>query len=305
MASEAPLVFISHSNRDAAMTRWLATGLRDAGLRVWVDYQDIGDGENWPVAIQTAIETCAAMVVVMSRHARASDWVLRETLVAQARGIPIFIAMVEPVPLPLHLYELQYTDCTAEADADAALARLAARVRSTVDAVSIPAPADDATAALPSAIREAAEPSEDNFFGYLEQMPGGDTMALIARELYSWAQRNADGVTFSGRYHPGMHVQVALDGQVVTLYSVWAFLRNPKIQVPFARLAAWAPYDQAGVRRSTLRTLNRLLPPEANLHDEQTERLPTFPLAALDRAEALEAFHLLAQEMVDNLRSAP
>jgi hypothetical protein len=112
-----PYIFLSHSTKDRAFTEKLAEHLHGAGFRAWVDVQDIPDGSTWLRVIEGAVTDCGAMIVVMSKDGRDSEWVERETLLAMGLRKPILIARIDDTPLPLHLINRQYTDFRARPNA--------------------------------------------------------------------------------------------------------------------------------------------------------------------------------------------
>lgn len=71
-------VFISHSEKDKPAARELAERLRRDGLRVWFDDWQIKRGDAIPRKIQEGLEQSRALVLVMSQHASASEWVTFE-----------------------------------------------------------------------------------------------------------------------------------------------------------------------------------------------------------------------------------
>ncbi len=286
MTAPKPYIFLSHSTKDNIFARDLAASLRDAGFKVWLDLDSIRDGDAWLRAIQGAVEGCSALLVVLSKHGRESEWVEREALLAMDLHKPLFVALVEDVPLPLHLINRQYTDF--QRDVEGATHKLVAALRDL--------PRESESPQLPPT------PGEHNFFRYIEQLPGGEKTVLIARDLYAWAQAQADSVVFGGQHTPGFHVRIRLNREA-TVFSVWAYARRPAAQVQFAYLRSFPPYNDADLRRSTLHSLNRLMPDGGQLDDGRADRRPTFPLSALDSAEALEAFKQIMAEMMDNLRS--
>jgi hypothetical protein len=296
MTVEQPYIFISHSSKDNTFTGDLADGLREAGFNVWVDLDSIPDGGRWLREIQQGVEGCGALLMIMSRFARESEWVERETLLALTLRKPLYIAQIDDAPLPLHLIDRQFTDFRE--DESRALKQIIRALRK-ISLADTPPPEKHA---LPAKI--SPTPNEDNFFKYLEQLPDGDQHALIARDLYRWAQETTDSVIFGGKYTPGFHARVDLDAEVVTVFSLWAYMRSPAAQVPFQYLLKHAPYDDADLRRSTLRSLNRLMPEGDKFDSDRADRRPNLPLlSALDRAEHLELFKQVMAEIVDNLRS--
>ena len=288
MTISQPYVFISHSTSDNAFAGQLAADLRAADFDVWVDLDSIRDGEAWLRAIQKGVAECSAIVIVLSGHARDSEWVERETLLAMDLKKPLYIARIDDTPLPLHLINRQYTDFRE--DYDVALERLVVALRQVVRE-GTPTPKIIAPPKLDPA------PGVDNFFRYVEQLPGGEDAATIARDLYDWAEDLADSVDFGGKRVPGFHARVG----DVTVFSVWAYKRKPKLQLQFSYLSDHPPYDDGDMRRSTLRSLNALL--DVPLDAESADRRPTVPLAAFNAAGTLGRLKHLLEEVMDNLRS--
>jgi hypothetical protein len=284
-----PPIFISHSTRNDDFARFLADHLVTAGFDVWLDEDAIRSGERWLARLQSAIEACGAFIVVMSRAARDSEWVERETLLAMDLKKPLYVALIEDMPLPLHLINRQYTRC--QEDRERCARKLAAALRR----IDLSAPPKRTPRKL------SPEPDRDNFFKYLEQLPGGEESARIARELFAWAREYADLVDFGGKISPGLHVRLRLDGVEVTVCSVWAYPRRPAVQIQFQYLADHPPYDDANLRRSTLNSLNRLS--DKTLIEDKADRRPTIPLQALAGPDKLALFVEIMAEIIDNLRS--
>lgn len=290
LGSPSEYIFISHSAKDNEFTRMLADALSEDGFEVWVDFDDIGSGERWIQTIQNAIEDCAAMVVVMSRAARESEWVEREALLAMDLKKPIHTALIDDLPLPLHLINRQVTNF--QDNTPKAIKKLT-KALWKLDRSAAPRRAPKKLSTLPD---------RDNFFNYLTQLPGGKENTLVASDLYRWGKQNADSVDFGGKITPGFHVRVQIGDDELTVFSVWAYPRRPAVQVQFSYLSEYPPYDESKLRRSTLKSLGELV--NAPVIDDQADRRPTFPFStAFDNAEKLETFKQIAQEIIDNLRS--
>lgn len=71
-------VFISYSEKDKPAVRELAERLRRDGLRVWFDEWEIKPGDAILLKIQDGLEQSRTLVLVMSQHASASEWVTFE-----------------------------------------------------------------------------------------------------------------------------------------------------------------------------------------------------------------------------------
>lgn len=287
-----PYIFLSHSTKDNDFTRFLNDALKDEGFDVWVDFEDIEPGQRWLHAIQNGIEESAAVVVVMSKAAQASEWCEREALLAMDLKKPIHTALIETMPLPLHLINRQFTDFRK--DRDEAAKRLAAALFEL-----------DLDTAGPRKVPKSLSPmpDEENFFEYLAQLPGGENNRLIAKDLFQWGETNGDHVEFGGKITPGFHVRAHLGNTDIAVFSVWGYSRQPAVQVQFQYLADYEPYNNTELRRSTLNSLNRLLGDEP-LMEDKADRRPTLQFSkALNTADKLEAFKQVMQEIIDNLRS--
>lgn len=282
-------IFISHSTDDNEFTRHLDEKLTEAGFETWVDLHNIGSGERWLRSIQEAIENCGAMVVVMSKSARNSEWVEREALLAMDLKKPIHTALIEDIPLPLHLINRQFTNF--HHDPQNAIDQLIEALWN-LDITAVPKQIPRKLSPLPD---------DENFFEYLEQLPHGEQNCLIAQEIYQWAVKVFSRVDFGGKITPGFHARLEVGSVELTLFSLWAYPKQPAIQIQFQYLADYEPYNNPALRRSTLRSLNRLL--NQPLDDDKADRRPTLALyEAFNTAEKLELFQEIIQEMIDNLR---
>lgn len=297
MVVTKPYIFISHSTKDSEFTVFLDRGLREAGFITWVDVESIPEGSTWPRAIQKGVEECGAMVVVMSKHGRESEWVERETLLAMDLRKPLFIALIEDMPLPIHLINRQYTDFRKRPEQ--AMKRLIAALNKESLTEPLPEPKT-----LQQEARLAPEPNEYNFFKYLEQLRDGEQNAPIARRLYQIARSRADRVAFSGWATPGFHARVRLKKVDATVFSVWAYSRQPAVEVPLQYLQNHPPYDEHQLRLSTLDALNRLMPDGEKFPDGKADLRPNLPLSrAFASPESIDAFTQVVAEIAENLRN--
>ena len=276
-------VFISHSRKDAAFARTLVERLRAAGLHPWIDVESIPDGSTWPREIQKAVEDAAAMVVVMSEHGRDSEWVERETLLALNLGKPLFIALIDDTPMPLHLLNRQYTDFRDQPDA--AFERL--------------------IAALHRAQPSRPAPGEHRFFSYVESLPEGLTSARVARALHSWATATLDSITFTGSQKPALNGNLWLGPGGLVVFSVRTYAQIAVLEIPLRHYAGFAPYDDRAERLALLDALNGFMPPDARFAPERADGRPNLPLpTALGDEAALARLLALLGEVVGRLRAA-
>jgi formylglycine-generating enzyme required for sulfatase activity len=114
-----PHLFISHAKKD---TRELALDLANAlnaieGISAWVD-SSLRAGRAWEEQIETAIDRCDAMIVLLSpdinRHKQGQpdSYVLNEIAYAQDKGKLILPVMAQKTDLPISLIRTQYIDYT-------------------------------------------------------------------------------------------------------------------------------------------------------------------------------------------------
>ena len=125
---------------------------------------------------------------------------------------------------------------------------------------------------------------------------------MIARDLFHWANDQADEVSFGGKITPAFQARVAVDGSQVTVFAVRAYPKRPAIQIQFMYLMNYEPYQSERLRRSTLKSLNRLMNDDDQFVVDQADRAPTIPLAYFDRADKIELFKQIMAEIFDNLR---
>ncbi len=144
-------VFISYSRADEVFARRLATDLDRLGADVWIDVDDIPPGVNWSTAIQQGLDTCDALVLIISPDALASKNVEDEWQYVRDEGKPIIPLLWRPVPrLHFQLRRIQYVDFHRQ-PYETALAQLRVRLFDEAPAVpSTPAPA----AITPSTARQ-------------------------------------------------------------------------------------------------------------------------------------------------------
>ncbi|RME00354.1 MAG: TIR domain-containing protein, partial [Bacteroidetes bacterium] len=89
--------FISYKSEDANFTIQLATDLKNAGFRVWVDrLQGIETGEEWLAAIGEALENSSALIAVITPEYFTSKYCRKELEFAFLNDIPIIPIMLRP-----------------------------------------------------------------------------------------------------------------------------------------------------------------------------------------------------------------
>lgn len=289
-----PKVFVSHSNQDSDATLYIADSLRQAGIDVWVDLENIRGGADWLCEIQAGIQRCDAVVIVLSKSSATSVWVERECLYAWQLDKPVFTALVADILIPLHLINIQY--CDLRQRPAEGIAKLVASIQ---DALRCGDNADRNTIFAVS-----SQPIEANFFPYIEQLPNGDIATLVARDLFHWARDVADEVAFGGGMKkPAIHARIKLDRQLVTILSIWAYRRKPSAQIPLDLMARRKPFNRRRARSDILQQLNLLLPKSQRFKTGKADRRPAIPLHHLSSADKLEAFKEIVLELIRVLRA--
>lgn len=101
-------VFISYSRADRPYADQLAQFLKMAGIDAWYD-SEITTGDRWSAVLREQIESCDAMIVVMSTKSEASEMVENEIDFARSRGKAFVPVLLDGEPF-FGLRHLQFTD---------------------------------------------------------------------------------------------------------------------------------------------------------------------------------------------------
>jgi TIR domain len=114
-----PQVFVAYVVEDLASARRLCASLRSLGCRPWLDKEQLLPGQNWPRAIERAIEISAAFVACFSPRSISKRGQFHSELryaLECARRLPLdseFLIPVrfEPCTLPRRISDhVQYVD---------------------------------------------------------------------------------------------------------------------------------------------------------------------------------------------------
>ena len=132
-----PQVFVAYAVEDLKLVRRLCAGLAQAGCSPWLDKDKLLPGQNWPRAIERAIEISDAFIACFSPRSIAKRGQFQSELryaLDCARRLPIEEPFVIPVRLapcevPRRIAEqVQYVDLFPDWDRGVRrLARAAAR----------------------------------------------------------------------------------------------------------------------------------------------------------------------------------
>jgi adenylate cyclase len=116
-------VFLSYASEDAEVAARICTSLRNAGIEVWFDQNELRGGAAWDSAIKKQIKTCALFIPIISANSRARvegyfrfEWKLavdRSHLMAAEKAflLPVVIDGTDEVDarVPDKFHEVQWT----------------------------------------------------------------------------------------------------------------------------------------------------------------------------------------------------
>jgi TIR domain len=114
MAQETQSAFFSYSRDDTDFVLKLAKDLKAAGAAVWLDQLDIRPGDHWDSAVETAVENCPTMLLVLSPSSVSSPNVMDEVSLAIDKRKLIIPILYRTCNIPLRLRRVQYIDARAE-----------------------------------------------------------------------------------------------------------------------------------------------------------------------------------------------
>ncbi len=101
-ADRQPRVFVAYVTEDLRLARRLCRSLRTRGLAPWIDKENLLPGQNWPRAIERAIETSDAFIACFSPRSIVKRVQFQSELrwaLDCARRMPLDQAFVIPVRL--------------------------------------------------------------------------------------------------------------------------------------------------------------------------------------------------------------
>lgn len=114
MGTPASHFFMSYSREDVSYQKRVIQELRQRGITVWVDTENLIPGSPaWEREIERAIRSAAGIIVLLSPGANNSEWVRREISFAEQnakRIFPVLIRGDEDDSVPLRLSSHQRVD---------------------------------------------------------------------------------------------------------------------------------------------------------------------------------------------------
>lgn len=117
-AQTQPRVFVAYVVEDLVRARGLCEALRVQGCSPWLDKDELLPGQNWPHAIQNAIESSDVFLACFSTHAISKPGQFQNELryaLDCAQRMPLEATFLIPVrleacPVPGRLAQIQYVD---------------------------------------------------------------------------------------------------------------------------------------------------------------------------------------------------
>jgi hypothetical protein len=178
-----PAVFICYSRHDRDFVDRLTADLKRQGVNTWRDVDDIpgqlqANLQGWRAAVQDALETCEAMLVVLTPDALSSSEVQAEWNDFASRRRPIFPVVVRECTVPFYLKIYQIWDLSS--DYKRQLAMLAAALRRATEGKPVPAATPTPAVARRRCLVEGG--SGQNRSGTVRPGPGGDRCRHMASD---------------------------------------------------------------------------------------------------------------------------
>lgn len=106
-------VFVSYSRNDKHFVDKLSANLRQRGINVWIDVENIMPGTDWQSEIEKGLKGATALILVISKDSVKSKWALLE-LAEMIRFnkfvLPLIIEDVNPDELPESIRNIQWVD---------------------------------------------------------------------------------------------------------------------------------------------------------------------------------------------------
>jgi hypothetical protein len=114
-------IFISYSHADSEFVDILAAHLVKPKARVWVDRWELNVGDSLIDRIQNAIQTAAALIVVLSKASVESEWCKKEFSAGllrelEERRVVVLPALKETCDIPIFLRGKMYADFRSNFD---------------------------------------------------------------------------------------------------------------------------------------------------------------------------------------------
>ncbi|MBC7871278.1 MAG: TIR domain-containing protein [Chitinophagaceae bacterium] len=125
-------IFLSYSREDIVIMQRVRDDLRAEGLKVWTDENLIPGLKSWKRDIQNALDNAACLVVVLTPHAKKSEWVSEELNYAESQDVRIFPILArgtEKTAVPFGFITAQRVDIRDESNYKSEIQKLVFTMR--------------------------------------------------------------------------------------------------------------------------------------------------------------------------------
>ena len=110
LAIDPSTAFVSYSREDWEFVVRVAKDLKAKGAKVWMDKLDIRPGQRWEQEIESALNGCSRMLVILSPASVGSSNVLAEAAFAIDEGKEVIPVLYLECKIPFRLRPFQYAD---------------------------------------------------------------------------------------------------------------------------------------------------------------------------------------------------
>src|SRR6266508_3541026 len=105
-------IFISYDHEDIDFAENVKHEIERAGFVAYMDKDGLHAGDNWRQEIDQAIKESSALIVVMTPHAKNSEYVNYEWAFAFGAGVRVIPLLRKNTEKHLRLENIQYRDFT-------------------------------------------------------------------------------------------------------------------------------------------------------------------------------------------------
>jgi hypothetical protein len=136
VSQDAGRTFMSYSRKDSAVVARLTTALREKGLAVFRDTDDILPAEEWKGRLEQLIGLSDAVIFALSPHSLSSDVCAWEVQAAQSlhkRVIPVVVGAVNDRAVPPGLARLNYVFADTQENLDQAVQQVVYAIQLDID----------------------------------------------------------------------------------------------------------------------------------------------------------------------------
>ncbi len=106
------MVFVSYSRQDQDTVSELIARLKEKGVPIWVDTEDIQTGTDWELTIEDALNQATHILVVLSKASVTSQTVRAEINWALDEDKKVVPILLDNCTRPLRIRNIQYIDFT-------------------------------------------------------------------------------------------------------------------------------------------------------------------------------------------------